>query len=304
MTAKAGTFAFGRNWVEYVNHFIDQDKLEIARQSLVNYLPEHAYTGKVFIDAGCGSGVFSLNALRLGCKKVISFDVDPYSVKATRIVKTKFASLIPKTAQWEVQEGSILNEQLLAGLTEQGDIVYSWGVLHHTGSMYSALENISRIVKPGGYLILAIYNKAPYSDLWLKIKERYNSVSVFQKKALLYCIYGWLSLEVLIKTIKRKILGQPTDGVLFKPDRGMSTLYDLIDWVGGYPYEYATFGEIKMFMTKQGFALEKAAVQIPSPSKQAHRAATKWFGRWMYSYFTTYTANNEFVLRKTGKSAP
>ena len=120
-------FSFGRNWVDYANNSLGEEEINIAKNSLLKYLPENEYKNKVFIDAGCGSGIFSLGALKLGCKKVISFDVDKYSIEATKITKNKFFSLLPKNYQWDAFLGSILDKNLVEKLKSQGDVVYSWG---------------------------------------------------------------------------------------------------------------------------------------------------------------------------------
>ena len=163
------SFSFGRNWMDYVNNFLDEKQIDIVTKSFLRYLPEDEYRGKVFVDIGCGSGVCSLSALRLGCKKVISFDVDKYSVKATKMARDKFSSLLTESVQWEIFQGSILDGNLVDDFKNQGDIVYSWGVLHHTGKMYEAIRKAGQLVKPKGYLMLAIYNRAPSSNFWLRI---------------------------------------------------------------------------------------------------------------------------------------
>jgi len=280
------TFSFGRNWVDYVNNSLGEEEINIARNSLLKYLPENEYANKVFIDIGCGSGIFSLNALRLGCKQVISFDVDKYSIEATRLTKRKFSSLVPKNCQWDIFEGSVLDKSLIERLKNKADIAYSWGVLHHTGNMYQAIRNAAQLVKPNGYFVLAIYNRAPSSDYWLEVKKFYNSAPVIIKKLMVYVTFSYIVLHRLLSILKRKILGQPKIS-LFPKDRGMSIFYDVIDWLGGYPYEYATFEEMKNFVEKLGFKLVKAPTKIPSPKKTLFNRTT-----------LNFIGNNQFVFKK------
>lgn len=284
------TFSFGRNWLDYVNNVLDRKQLDVARDSLLKYLPEEEYKNKVFIDIGCGSGIFSLSALMLGCKKVISFDVDNYSVKTAKLVKDKFAELIPADAQWEIFEGSILDDNLVHAIKTKGDIVYSWGVLHHTGDMYKAIQNASRLVNPKGFFIMAIYNKTASSDFWKRYKRFYNLTNVFFRKIMNYVVFGYIILQRIRVSMIHKIKNQPTEP-LFLRERGMSIYYDVVDWLGGYPYEYATFGEIKDYMEDLGFELIKAPTVLPAEKKKLLNRVT-----------FNYTGNNEFVFRKKGEN--
>jgi len=287
MKNKKITFSFGRNWADYVNNFLDRKRLDIAKESLLKYLPEKEYKNKVFIDVGCGSGIFSLNAARLGCKKVISFDIDKYSVKATQIIRKRFSSLIPQDFQWQIFEGNILDPFLIKKLKNQGDIVYSWGALHHTGDMHQSIREITKLVKSDGCLILAIYNESPSSEFWLKIKKIYNRAPSLVKKTMVYFLFSALFFGRFLKTMKKKIQGQSSDSLLSRK-RGMSIFYDAQDWLGGYPYEYATFEEIKKIMEGLGFKLINAPTKLSSPPRTIFN---------MISFRNT--GNNEFMFKKT-----
>lgn len=284
------TFSFGRNWTEYVKKFLTKEKLDEALVSFEKYLPKEEYKGKTLIDIGCGSGIFSFNALRMGCKKVISFDVDPHSVQATRLVKEKFGNLLPQGVQWEIFEGSILDSGLIPRLKGQGDIVYSWGVLHHTGNMYKAIENAASLVNPGGYFIIAIYNSAPSSEYWLKVKKFYNNSFFVMKLMLVYFFYFYTIFRRFLSYLKSVVLRRSSTFKLknlFGTERGMSIFYDVVDWLGGYPYEYATVPEIKNFVEKNGFSLIKTPTNIPEIKRTI-------FNRFSF----TNTGCSEFVFRK------
>ncbi|MEW6108617.1 MAG: class I SAM-dependent methyltransferase [Nitrospirota bacterium] len=304
MNNKRLFFSFGRNWLDFVNHSLDDQKMEIAYNSLLKYLPADEYKDKVFIDIGCGSGIFSLSALRLGCKEVISFDYDEYSIRATETMKEKFSSLIPGNARWNIFKGNILDNKLVESLNKKGDIVYSWGVLHHTGSMYEALRNTMTCVRPQGYLIIAIYNKAPYSDLWVKVKKTYNQSSRPMKLLYVYATLAWIYLERFIHVIKAVVKGEKRTDFKGNDDyRGMSFFYNIIDWLGGFPYEYASFDEVKTFVENEGFDLVRATVKWLSLSKEEYKRSVRFLGRFFYSYLSNYTGTNEFIFkRKTGRT--
>ncbi len=99
-----------------------------------------------FLDAGSGSGLFSLAAYRMGAE-VMSFDADPDSVACTNRLRNRFED--PPT--WFVREGSLLDKAFLSTL-QPADVVYCWGVAHHTGDMWKAIDNLTQLVAPGGLL--------------------------------------------------------------------------------------------------------------------------------------------------------
>lgn len=294
-------FSFGKNWHNYVNNFLGRKQLDVARDSLLKYLPEEEYKNKVFIDIGCGSGIFSLGALRLGCKKVISFDADEYSIKAANLVKDKFSELIPEGAQWEIFEGSILDDKLVHTMEAQGDIVYSWGVLHHTGSMYQAIRNAARLVKSEGHFILAIYNKSPYSDFWIRVKKIYNKSPRIIRG---FMVCGTIAINVvssILSKVEIFLVGKKNKEKQYDNSyRGMSNYHNIVDWLGGYPFEDASFEEINSFVNLLGFELIGAPITCSSPSKNEYKRSVKLIHKiaYPYSYFGTYTGNNEFVFRK------
>ncbi|RMH79171.1 MAG: class I SAM-dependent methyltransferase [Calditrichaeota bacterium] len=162
-------FSFGKNWSRFLAT-LDNERIEKAEESLREMLGVEDLAGRTFIDVGSGSGLFSLAARRLGAQ-VHSFDYDPDSVGCTAELKRRY---FPDDDAWTVEQGSVLDREYLQGLG-QFDVVYSWGVLHHTGDMWSALENVKGLVKPGGELFIAIYNDQGYKSMrWTWIKKNYN----------------------------------------------------------------------------------------------------------------------------------
>src|SRR2546421_3606687 len=162
-------FRFGENWQRYVSEYLTPERERIAAESLASLI-ESDLSGKVFLDIGCGSGLFSLCAHRAGAREVISFDVDRDSVAATRSLHESVGA--PES--WRVIHGSILDEDLVESLP-RADVVYSWGVLHHTGEMWLAIRNAAGLVAEGGLFCIAIYNRATGkfpsdSERWLPVK--------------------------------------------------------------------------------------------------------------------------------------
>ena len=242
-------FAFGDNWARYLK-VLDEERIQQAVVSLKSMLEVEDLKGKSFLDIGSGSGLFSLAAKRLGAK-VVSFDYDPQSVACTRETKRRYYE---NDSEWQVQIGSALDKEYLISLGKF-DIVYSWGVLHHTSDMWTALANINRNVAERGKIFIALYNdQGEASKLWWLIKKTYLSLPTY---------WRWL---VLIPCFVR-LWGPSTirDIVFLRPfstwrsyqkNRGMSPYYDVIDWVGGFPFEVSKPEQIFDFYKKLGYQMQ------------------------------------------------
>ena len=255
-------FRFGKNWQRFLKS-VNEDRIEEARLRLVQFL-EPNLEGRSFLDIGSGSGLHSLAARRMGAR-VTSFDFDPESVEATTFLKSRYA---PGDTDWRIDAGSALDADYLAQLG-QYDVVYSWGVLHHTGAMWDALENVKHLVKPDGQLYIAIYNdRGETSQLWLKRKQRYCSLPGVLKPFYFLYVYGPHELKKLIKSVRKGKVSEYIESWSgYKRSRGMTRLYDMIDWLGGLPYEFAKASTLRDFYEKDGFKLEKL---IENPNTGCH----------------------------------
>jgi 2-polyprenyl-3-methyl-5-hydroxy-6-metoxy-1,4-benzoquinol methylase len=254
----ATRFAFGKNWQRYLRA-VDQERIDLAIEHLA---PLGDISGLSFCDVGCGSGLFSLAAYRLGAV-VRSFDYDEQSVMAAQEMQRRFAprhwgcavgpiSSGPEDQpDWTITQGDALDEALLDSLGTF-DVVYSWGVLHHTGDMRRALDNVTRLVKPGGRLWVAIYDdQGVRTRRWTTVKRLYNE-------------HPWLRPFLLAGSVvrlwgpsivKNGLRGHPFAS-LTNRGRGMSAWTDLVDWVGGWPYEVMTPQELEDFFVVRGFSVE------------------------------------------------
>jgi len=240
--AMRSRFKFGRNWKHFVQT-VDDAIISKAETSLQAMLKIDDLRGKRFLDMGSGSGLFSLAARRLGAH-VYSFDYDPESVACTRQLKEKYFA---GDGEWVIEEGSALNAEYLRTLGEC-DVVYSWGVLHHTGSMWAALENAALPVKQNGKLFISIYNDQGWiSRYWTMVKRIYNKNLPLRMGIILIHFPYLFGMRYVIRLLTGRL----------KQERGMSLWYDMIDWLGGYPFQVAKPEEIVAVYAKAGFALEK-----------------------------------------------
>lgn len=251
--ARGDRFAFGSNWARFLS-VLDEDRIRAAERGLQQMLQCQRLDGLRFLDIGSGSGLSSLAARRLGAR-VHSFDYDPDSVACTRELRRRYHAGDP---DWVVEHGSALDADYLRSLGAF-DIVYSWGVLHHTGRMWDALENAAIPVAPEGRLFIAIYNDTgTQARRWRWIKKAYNGLPRLARTPFAMAV----TLPSELKALARATLTlRPGEYVRSWTDyrtlRGMNRWHDIIDWVGGYPYEFATPDEIFEFYRARGFTLIK-----------------------------------------------
>jgi 2-polyprenyl-6-hydroxyphenyl methylase/3-demethylubiquinone-9 3-methyltransferase len=255
-------FKFGENWASFSRQ-LDEARIEAAMKSLVSLFGEEALRGRSFLDIGCGSGLFSIAAVRLGANRVVGLDVDPVSVSTSQA----------NAAHWLAGSASLFSFQLISALDTtqmealgRFDIVYSWGVLHHTGNMARSLQNAAQRVDTHGLFMIAIYNKHWSSLPWKFIKWLYNRANSFGQKLLVWIFTPVIFAAKFVVTFENPLTMK----------RGMDFMHNIIDWVGGYPYEYASIPEITETLKQLGFEM-----QVVRPA-------------------AVPTGCNEFVSRKTG----
>jgi 2-polyprenyl-3-methyl-5-hydroxy-6-metoxy-1,4-benzoquinol methylase len=239
--ASGERYAFGVNWAQYLAS-LTPARISAAENSLKSLFAQESLANSSFLDAGCGSGLFSLAARRLGAS-VVSFDYDPRSVAcAAELKRRNFASV----SNWSILEGSVLDSDFLGSLG-LFDRVYCWGVLHHTGQMWQGIRTLCQCVREGGDLCLAIYNdQGLLSRLWRLEKRLYNRFALFRG----FAIGGYFGLLCSLRALQFLAGRHPKPSL-----RGMSRWYDMLDWLGGYPFEVSTREAVIKFMEQHGFRL-------------------------------------------------
>ncbi len=242
---KESHFAFGKNWASYAD-LVTDEKLAEA-EAWLDRLIGPAIRGRRFLDIGCGSGVHSLAALRLGASEVVGVDLDPDSVATTRRILSAYAPDKP----WKALEVSVFD--LERSSLGQFDVVYSWGVLHHTGDMYRAIRCAAEAVAPGGTFAFALYRKTLICPLWKLEKRFYAHASPMAQRFLQRAYVG--IFRMLLPLTGRSFSEYVGT---YQGNRGMDFWHDVHDWLGGWPYESISPEETERFMAPLGFQREKA----------------------------------------------
>ena len=250
----AARFAFGKNWLRFLET-VDDEGIAEAVASLRDFLEVDDLRGRSLFDLGSGSGIFSLAARRLGAELVRSVDYDPESVACAEELRRRFDR---PGGTWVITRGDATDTTFMGG-QGQFDIVYSWGVLHHTGQVWLALENACAAVAPDGRLFISIYNdQGLRSRIWRAVKRTYGRLPAAARPV--YAVAVMFPREALFfaaHVAAGNPLGYVHGWTRYKRERGMSRWHDLIDWVGGYPFEVATPAEVFDFCRARGFRLDR-----------------------------------------------
>jgi len=235
-------FAFGENWSRYLE-CVDETRISEAEKGLLRLIQVDELKGKSLLDIGCGSGLHSLAALRLGARLVVAIDIDQTSVSTTQKLLDRFAG----GANYTVQTQSVFDIQTAP--SDNFDIVYSWGVLHHTGAMREAIAHAAKSVKPGGYFVFALYRKTMMCGVWKYIKRWYAHTSRGHQQTA-------RAIYLTLLKLRYKLGGKDLEA--YKENhvssRGMSFDHDVHDWLGGYPYESILPQEVSQLMEHLNFS--------------------------------------------------
>ncbi len=239
-------FDFGKNWASYARLVTDMHVQEAVRS--LRRLAGGPLQGKRVLDIGCGSGVHALAALRLGAREVVALDIDSDSVATTEAVLRARAA----GQRWSVCHASVFD--LPNHSQGQFDVVYSWGVLHHTGDMYRALRTAAAVVAPNGQFIFALYRRTRLCWLWKVEKKWYTRASPTAQRRVRSAYVALFSVAISIAK-RRRFSSYLAE---YRQRRGMDFYHDVHDWLGGWPYESISPAQTERFMSGLGFQQVRA----------------------------------------------
>jgi SAM-dependent methyltransferase len=246
-------FDFGANWKAFSEHALTAAAVEEAKKDFIQLLGGIDLAGQSFLDIGFGQGLTLLTATLMGANTV-GCDINAICAEILQANQRRyFPELSDRTIPIIV--GSILDEAMVESLrskspdptTRAYNIVHSWGVLHHTGEMERAIRSAASLVAPHGFLIIAIYARHWSSAAWRILKRVYNKSPPAIQRLLVGILYPVIYLAKWCVTARSPL----------KQTRGMNFYYDLVDWIGGYPYEYATVEDVNAILSALGFRLER-----------------------------------------------
>jgi 2-polyprenyl-6-hydroxyphenyl methylase/3-demethylubiquinone-9 3-methyltransferase len=253
MNADDVRFGFGRNWKAYVEKRLSEERVETSRKHMLEFLGMDDLQGRSFLDIGCGSGLHSLAAFRSGAREIFAFDYDADSVAAS-VLCHRYAGSPPN---WSIVQGSVLDEAFMAGVP-QADIVYSWGVLHHTGDVWRAIRNAASRVPVAGLFYIALYSadvqRPPYTaEFWLDTKKQYVRAGWWGRHRLEW----WYIWNFYLGRDVRQLPAFIRRVVDYRNHRGMDIMADLRDWLGGWPMQFVYDADAIKYCEGLGMRLER-----------------------------------------------
>ena len=260
MTTSKGAFDFGSNWHSFLSTITDE-RILVAEQHLQSVLQmgDERLDGKTFLDVGSGSGLFSLAAYRMGAK-VYSFDLDPLAVDCARQLRAMYGGEVD---DWVITEGNMLDAPFLESIG-LFDVVYAFGSLHHTGDMWQALRNVAGRVAPEGLLYLGLYNdQGRRSRMWKAVKQTYCAGTA-GRLLIESTFMPYYFLRFCVASVKRR----KNHFADYKANRGMSAFHDWRDWLGGLPFEVASYDAVTNTVSDMGFSLTWATPTKGSGNNQ------------------------------------
>ncbi|MFQ6082591.1 MAG: class I SAM-dependent methyltransferase [Candidatus Aminicenantia bacterium] len=218
-------------WTEYLPEY------EASQSHLELFFKDDEIVNRTILDAGCGTGIFTIIFANKGAKKVIGVDISEGSLNTGRELKEKF-----KLSNVEFQKDDMLN---LSFKENTFDIVWAWGTIHHTEDPYKAMEELIRVLKKDGIFFMALYKKTKLTFIHeiirrVLIKTPRKSWTILSK------IMAFFLSPIVFLFKKRE-----------KSRKGEKLEELILDWYFVPIRHYFYPERIKSFLEKRNFIIEK-----------------------------------------------
>jgi 2-polyprenyl-3-methyl-5-hydroxy-6-metoxy-1,4-benzoquinol methylase len=141
------------------------EEVEARKYFVEAHIPTFAdfmrWSGKRVLEVGCGIGTDSINFARAGAQ-LTAVDISGESLR----IAAQRAAVMGLAGRIEFIQANA--EELTSALTDEGyDLIYSFGVVHHTPHPERALVQMRALLAPGGTLKLMIYHRRSWKVFWI-----------------------------------------------------------------------------------------------------------------------------------------
>ena len=202
-------------------------------------ISEAEYKNRRILDCGCGTGEFSCWYAAQG-SRVTAVDLSDPSLEHAR----EYADQYGLSDRVEFVKMSVLD---LDFPDDTFDLVYSYGVLHHTPDPLRGLDNMVRVCKPGGVVVVSVYSR--YSRLIHRQKQKLiNRIAGddIEKR------YKWGKRLFPLTARKLKLRAHDaSDAILYdqfsSPHESLHTVSEVLGWLDKHGLDYlGAFGPLRV----------------------------------------------------------
>jgi ubiquinone/menaquinone biosynthesis C-methylase UbiE len=218
-------------WTEYLPEY------EASEKHWKIFYSDEEVEGKSVLDAGCGTGIFSIIFANNGAGHVTGIDISEGSLRTARGLKEKF-----NLDNSEFQQQDML---ALPFPDESFDIVWAWGTVHHTTDPFRAIGELIRVLKPSGTMLLAVYKRTGLTFIHEVIRKTLLRMPKKTWKGTAKVMAFFLSpLIFLFKKREKSRKGEKLEELI-------------IDWYFVPLRHYYKPGEIQSFLEERGLKIEE-----------------------------------------------